>query len=190
MIVALCSGEGRTFDGVRRMLGHQVTHMITNVEKAPVLKKAQTLGVSSHCVPHSACASREQHEQLLLLQLKQCTPFKFILLLGYMRVLSAQFLQTVNSLWPECVMLNLHPAPLSLYKGAHGLRHAIRTRVPIWGISVHEVTSQLDNGPVIAYKPMPVYPTDTFEKIRERAHPIEVYAVLEAIDIISRRPQR
>lgn len=83
--------------------------------------------------------------------------------------------------------MNLHPAPLSLYKGANGLVHALKIRAPLWGISVHEVTAKLDEGPLLAYRSLVVHPNDTFELLRERAHTQEVAAVLEAIDKLSRR---
>jgi len=187
MIVSLCSGEGRTFAAMTRVLGHLVTDMITNVENAPVRNKARTLGVKEHCIPHAAYPSRQAHEQALLAQLKLCEPFEIILLLGYMRVLSDDFLRQVRALWPRAEIANLHPAPLSPYKGAHGLLHALRNRAPLWGISVHQVTARLDEGPLLAYRTLPLYPTDSFETLRERAHPHEVSAVLESVDLLSRR---
>lgn len=190
MIVALCSGEGRTFEAVARVLGEQITDMITNVEQAPVRRKAKALGVKEHCIPHRSFSSREDHERALLSCLKECSPFKMIILLGYMRVLSADFLQAARKLWPDCTLINLHPAPLSLYKGAHGLVHALQMHAPLWGVSAHEVTPVLDSGPLLSFRTLPVFPTDTFERLRERAHPLEVCVVLEAIDHISRRFSR
>jgi phosphoribosylglycinamide formyltransferase-1 len=187
MIVTLCSGEGRTFAAITRVLGPLVTDMVTNVENAPVRNKARSLGVAEHCVPHAAFASRQAHEQGIIAQLQHCHPFKIILLLGYMRVLSEEFLKQMKNRWPDVVLANLHPAPLSQYKGARGLAYALQTRVPLWGISVHEVTARLDEGPLLAYRTLPVYPTDSFETLRERAHINEVSAVLESVDLLSRR---
>ena len=187
MIVTLCSGEGRTFEAVRRLLGPLVTNMITNIEDAPVRIKARKLGVHEHCVPHAAFASRQAHEQAIIAQLQQCHPFKIILLLGYMRILSEEFLSQVKGLWPDVTIANLHPAPLTRYKGARGLAYALQTHVPLWGISVHEVTPRLDEGPLLAYRTLPVYPTDSFAALRERAHSQEVSAVLESVDLLSRR---
>lgn len=187
MIVTLCSGEGRTFAAVTRVRGTLVTDMITNVAAAPVREKARSLGVTERCVPHISYASRREHEEAVFAELKMCKPFQMIFLLGYMRVLSLQFLNNLRAAWPQCSIVNLHPAPLSLYKGANGLVHALKIRAPLWGISVHEVTAKLDEGPLLAYRSLVVHPNDTFELLRERAHTQEVAAVLEAIDKLSRR---
>ncbi|MEN9530406.1 MAG: hypothetical protein RI932_2279 [Pseudomonadota bacterium] len=187
MIIALCSGEGTTFAATTRVLGTLVTDVITNVEDAPVRSKAHALGVREHCIPHAAFTSRNAHEHAIIEQLQKCQNVEIVLLLGYMRVLSADFLKQMRSLWPRVAIANLHPAPLSQYKGAQGLVHALRHRVPLWGISVHEVTEQLDEGPLLAYRTLPVFPTDTFQTLRERAHPYEVSAVLESVDLLSRR---
>lgn len=187
MIVALCSGEGRTFTAITRVLGTLVTDMITNVEDAPVRARARELGVNEHCVPQVAFKTRGAHEQAILAQLQQCAPFKMILLLGYMRVFSAEFLAQVSAQWPSAAIANLHPAPLSQYKGPQGLKYALDQRFPLWGISVHEVTPRLDEGPLLAERIFPIFPTDSFETLRERAHPLEVSAVLESVDLLSRR---
>jgi phosphoribosylglycinamide formyltransferase-1 len=187
MIVTLCSGEGRTFEAVTRVLGSQVTAMITNVESAPVRSKARALGVPELCIPHVQFNNRDSHESALLARIKELKPVRLLALLGYMRVLSPLFLDRFKELFPESTILNLHPAPLSQYKGARGLQFALRSRAPLWGISVHEVTHQLDAGPILAYRHLNVFPTDSFNTLRDRAHPLEVSAVLEAIDILTRR---
>lgn len=187
MIVALCSGQGRTFEGVTRMLGQHLTDVVCDVPDAPVLEKANSLGVRSHLVPRSTGQTRASHEEALMTALKECAPFTIVALLGFMRILSAEFLNQLHKNWPCVEIINLHPAPLSQYKGAHGLRFAIESRAPRWGVSVHRVTPQLDAGPLLSFRELPVFPTDTFETLRERAHPLEVSAVLEAIDILTRR---
>jgi phosphoribosylglycinamide formyltransferase-1 len=187
MILTLCSGEGRTFEAVTRVLGEKVTGMLTNVESAPVRAKARALGVPECCIPHKQFTSREAHEAALLAHMKNSEPVQILALLGYMRILSPQFLDRFKEAFPDSKVINLHPAPLSQYKGPQGLQFALRSRAPRWGISVHEVTPELDAGPILAYRHLDVFPTDTFHHVRDRAHPLEVNAVLEAIDILTRR---
>lgn len=187
MIIAMCSGQGRTFEAVARTLGPVVTDMICDKTDAPVLQRADALGVRAHLCVRNASVSRQDHEAAILEALQQCTPFSVIALLGYMRVLSSWFLEQVKARWPSVHIINLHPAPLSVYKGAHGLHTALAQRAPLWGISVHIVTPALDSGPLVAWRPLTVFPTDTLETLRERAHPLEVSAVLEALDILMHR---
>jgi len=187
MIVAMCSGQGRTFEALVRFLGAHVTDIICDRPDAHVLQRAQTLNVPAHCVQRTKDMTRTAHETKILDTLSQCSPFTVIALLGYMRVLSAEFLNELQKRWPHARIINLHPAPLSLYKGAHGLRFALESRAPLWGISVHSVTPELDSGPLLAFRTLDIFPTDTFESLRERAHPLEVSAVLEALDILTQR---
>jgi phosphoribosylglycinamide formyltransferase-1 len=187
MIVALCSGQGLTFEAVVRMLGSHVTDLICDRTDAPVIQRAHRLNVRAQCVARQSYPDRAAHESAIVEALTRCSPFKVIALLGYMRVLSADFLKSVKNRWPESEIINLHPAPLSLYKGAHGLKYAIESRANRWGVSVHRVTPELDSGPLLAYRPLDIFPTDSFQTLRERAHPLEASAVLEAIDILTRR---
>lgn len=187
MIVALCSGQGRTFEGVARILGAQLTDMICDVPAAAAISRAHSLGVRARCVGRADFPDRRSHEQAVLRALDDCAPFSVIALLGYMRILTPDFLSQIEHKWPHCAVINLHPAPMSLYKGSKGLQHALERRFPHWGISVHKVTPELDAGPLLAFRNLEIFPTDTFEILRERAHPLEVSAVLEAIDILTRR---
>ncbi|MEN9811172.1 MAG: hypothetical protein RLZZ488_2739 [Pseudomonadota bacterium] len=187
MIVALCSGQGRTFEAVARILGAQLSDMICDVPAAAVVGRAQSLGVRTHCVARSEFPDRGAHESAVLEALENCTPFSIVALLGYMRILSPNFLVAIKKNWPHSTIINLHPAPMSLYKGSKGLQHALDRRFPHWGLSVHKVTDELDAGPLLAFRNLEIFPTDTFEILRERAHPLEVSAVLEAIDILTRR---
>jgi phosphoribosylglycinamide formyltransferase-1 len=182
MIVALCSGQGRTFTALHRVLGERLSDLICDVPTAPVLQRAQELQVPAQCVSRNAFVTRAEHESAILAALGKCKPFAIVALLGYMRILSSEFLSKLQRQWPQAEIINLHPAPLSLYKGAHGLRHAIDCRAPRWGISVHRVTPELDAGPLLSYQTLEVRPTDAFETLRERAHPLEVTAVLDAIN--------
>lgn len=187
MIIAFCSGEGTTLAAVAEH-GAPITDVISNVETAPVRQVARKLGIREHNIPHTSYSTREEHEAEVLRVLEQnCTSFHMIMLLGYMRILSENFLKTVHSKWPHALVANLHPAPLNLYKGPRGLQHALNRRYPLWGVSVHEVTPELDSGPVLAFRSLCVLPTDNFAALRGRARAQETEAVLESIDIIQRR---
>ncbi|NBO39473.1 hypothetical protein EBU99_12920 [bacterium] len=188
MIVVLSSGQGRTFEALARKLpAGAIGDVISNVETAPVRAKARALGIREQCVENADYPSRALHEDAIFAALQACSSFSVIALLGYMRIFSATALQRIYQRWPQVRIINLHPAPPSLYKGAHGLAHAIAVRAPLWGVSVHEVTEHLDSGPLLAYRPLPVLPTDTFESLRERAHPLEVEAVVETLETLARR---
>jgi phosphoribosylglycinamide formyltransferase-1 len=189
MIIALCSGAGTTLAAVAER-GAPISDVITNVETAPVRQVARKHNIRDHCVPHANFASRDEHEASILKVLEHnCQPFQMILLLGYMRIFSESFLSHVKRTWPAVFVANLHPAPLNLYKGAHGLNYALSKRFPLWGVTVHEVTPELDSGPVITFRTLTLRPTDTFTALRERAREQETEAVLESIQIIQRRAQ-
>ena len=87
---------------------------------------------------------------------------------GYMHLLRPSFLAR----FPGRVV-NVHPAPLPDFPGAHPLEDVLQARAPAAAATVHYVDDGVDTGAVIASEPVPVLPHDTVETLRERVHEAE-----------------
>lgn len=87
----------------------------------------------------------------------------YVALAGYMRILSTEFVAK----W-DGRMLNIHPSLLPKYKGLHTHQRAIEARDPVAGTSVHLVTAELDDGPVLGQIEVAILPTDTADTLADR----------------------
>jgi phosphoribosylglycinamide formyltransferase 1 len=87
---------------------------------------------------------------------------------GYMHLLDPAFLER----FPEAVV-NVHPAPLPEFPGAHPLEDLLAAGAGSAAATVHYVDEGVDTGSVIASEPVPVLPGDTVETLRERVHEVE-----------------
>ncbi len=93
---------------------------------------------------------------------------ELIVLAGYMRVLGPTALADLGR-----PVINLHPALLPSFPGAHAVKDALEAGVKVTGVTVHFVDGSLDAGPVIAQEPVPVLAGDTEETLFERIHTVE-----------------
>ena len=92
----------------------------------------------------------------------------YIVMAGYMRKLGTQVLDA----FPNHV-LNLHPALLPAFPGAHAIADALAAGVSETGVTVHFANENYDEGPIIAQRPVAVLPDDTVESLAERIHAAE-----------------
>lgn len=88
---------------------------------------------------------------------------KGVVLAGFMRILSPSFIDR----FPNRI-LNIHPSLLPAFPGAHAVENALEHRVAVTGVTVHFVDEQVDHGPIIAQRPVPVEPGDTEESLHAR----------------------
>ena len=87
---------------------------------------------------------------------------------GYMRMVGAEVLDA----YPDRVV-NLHPALLPSFVGAHAIQDAFEAGVKMTGVTVHFANAEYDKGPIIAQKAVPVKEGDTIEKLEARIHKAE-----------------
>lgn len=146
----------------------QVRLVFSNRPKAAGLEVAKRNGVPVEVIDHTEYNSREAFEKELSLRLENYD-IDLIVLAGFMRVLSADFVKK----WPERI-INIHPSLLPEYKGLNPHERVIKDGKTESGCSVHYVVPALDSGPVIGQKRVSVLPEDTPEtlaaKILEQEH--------------------
>ena len=171
-LAILASGNGTNAQAMidacqKGLLPITIAVIVSNVPSANVLNRAKKAGIPACVVDHKAFANREAYDQALLAAINDYH-VDAIALAGYMRLLSAHFLQA----FPGKV-LNLHPAILPSFPGLHGARDAINYGVKLTGATVHFVDEIMDNGPVIIQAAVPVIDTETEEELLTRIHALE-----------------
>ena len=141
--------------------------VVSNRPGAAGLERARALGIATQLVDHTAFSGREGFEAALDAALRRAAP-DILCLAGFMRILTPGFID----LWQGRI-LNIHPSLLPKYKGLDTHARAIAAGDEIAGCSVHEVTPELDGGPVLGQAVVPVLPGDTPARLAARILPLE-----------------
>ncbi|NRO47503.1 Bifunctional purine biosynthesis protein PurH [Lactobacillus helveticus] len=145
--------------------------MFCNHPNAPVIKRAQRLGIPYETFSVKECGSKQAYESRLLKVLKEYK-IDFIILSGYLRVVGS----TILNEYPDSIV-NLHPALLPKYPGLNSIARAFadyqKGLIDKTGVTVHFIDARLDHGPIIAQKAVPIYPDDTEETLETRVHETE-----------------
>jgi len=171
-VAILISGGGSNMEAlVRDMAGdHPATPVLVlaNTPNAGGLAKAKAHGIPAACVDHRPFkGNRPAFETALDTALKQAAP-DIICLAGFMRILTPEFIAR----W-QGKMLNIHPSILPLFRGLHTHQRALEAGMAVHGCTVHEVTGELDGGPILGQAVIPVHEGDTPEILAARLLPLE-----------------
>lgn len=140
---------------------YQVVLVAANIEEAHGLTLATAENIPTFAHSHKGL-SREEHDQIMHNALVE-SGADYVVLAGYMRILSEAFV----SKWSEC-MLNIHPSLLPKYKGLDTYQKAIDAGDSHAGCSVHLVTSELDDGQLLAQTKVAILPDDDAESLASR----------------------
>jgi phosphoribosylglycinamide formyltransferase-1 len=140
----------------------EISLVISNIEGAQGLVRADTAGIPTEVIPHRSYPSREAFDAALDVALRKAA-IEFVCLAGFMRILSDGFVKK----W-EGRIVNIHPSLLPAFKGVDVHRRVLDSGVRITGCSVHFVVPELDSGPLIAQAAVPVLNGDTEESISSR----------------------
>lgn len=140
---------------------YEIALVASNNPEAPGLTLSAAEGIATFALPHRGMA-RADHDTAMERAVIDAGA-DYIALAGYMRILSAEFVAR----W-EGRMLNIHPSLLPLYKGLDTHGRAIATGDAHGGCSVHLVTADLDDGPVLGQTRVAILPGDTAESLAAR----------------------
>ena len=137
--------------------------VLSNVPGAGGLSKAADMGIPTVAVDHRDFkGDREAFEEKLIAEIDAYAP-DIIALAGFMRILTPKFITHYAGR-----MLNIHPSLLPKYKGLHTHQRAIEAGDTEGGCSVHEVTAELDGGPILGQARVPILPGDTSDDLAAR----------------------
>jgi phosphoribosylglycinamide formyltransferase-1 len=140
---------------------YEVVLVASNNPEAGGLKLAQAEGVPTFALPHKGM-ERAAHDMAMDAAIR-ASGAQFVALAGYMRILTPDFV----SGW-EGRMVNIHPSLLPKYKGLHTHERAIDAGDSHGGCTVHLVTAELDDGPVLGQTPVAILPGDTADSLAAR----------------------
>ena len=170
-IVILISGSGSNMAAIVRRaqderwserLGARVAAVISNKADAKGLVFAQSQGIATAVLDHKAFDSREAFDAALAQEIDRHTP-ALVVLAGFMRILTPGFVQHYAGR-----LLNIHPSLLPAFAGLHTHERAMAAGCKFAGATVHEVTAELDHGPILAQAVVPVLDGDTPDTLAAR----------------------
>jgi phosphoribosylglycinamide formyltransferase-1 len=170
-IVILISGSGSNMGAIlhaaeqerwAERLKARVAAVISNKADAQGLVLAQAQGVTTAVLDHKAFASREAFDEALRIQIDQFSP-NLVVLAGFMRILTPGFVAHYAGR-----LLNIHPSLLPAFPGLNTHQRAIDAGCQFAGATVHQVTADLDHGPILAQAVVPVLANDTADVLAAR----------------------
>jgi phosphoribosylglycinamide formyltransferase-1 len=179
----LLSGRGSNFEAIaRNVASGEIRHsriavVISNKPDAAGLDVAHRFGLNAMVIP-SKGKQREEHDREVVTAL-QHHKVDLICLAGYMRLLSPWFVRQ----FPHRI-LNIHPSLLPAFPGLEAQEQAFAYGVKIAGCTVHFVDEELDHGPIIVQRAIPVLDTDNERTLAARILEQEHLAYSEAINIV------
>ena len=174
-IVILISGGGSNMDAIaktaqrehwRDKYGAQVAAVISNRADAGGLALARQHGMSTAVLDHKAYPTREAFDAELRATIDRFDPQgqpALVVLAGFMRILTPGFVQNYAGR-----LINIHPSLLPAFAGLHTHQRAIDAGCKVAGVTVHQVTAELDYGPILAQAVVPVLAGDTADALAAR----------------------
>ncbi|WNY29414.1 Phosphoribosylglycinamide formyltransferase [Methanimicrococcus stummii] len=167
-ISVLVSGRGTNLQSVidaiecGEIQNAEITCVVSDKEEAFALKRAEKHGITGIFVNPAEFSSRQEYDDKLLEILKE-KETDLVLLAGYLRIISASLIDAYKNR-----IINIHPSLLPSFKGLNAQKQAIDYGVKFTGCTVHFVEPDLDAGPIIMQKIIPVLENDTADTLAER----------------------
>jgi phosphoribosylglycinamide formyltransferase-1 len=179
----LLSGRGSNLQAIidaiaERRLDATIAVVISNQKNAGGLERARRVGIETLTLSHRGWPSRDDYDRALVSELHKRN-VGLVCLAGFMRKVGAPLIDA----FPNAV-LNIHPSLLPSFPGLHAQQQALDHGVKTSGVTVHFVTADLDAGPIIVQRTVPVRDDDTEETLAARILVEEHHAYPEAIALV------
>jgi phosphoribosylglycinamide formyltransferase-1 len=149
--------------------------VVSNVAAAGGLERAHAAGIETAVVDHRGWPSRDDYDRALVDELR-ARDVEVVCLAGFMRRIGTAFIEA----FPNAIV-NIHPSLLPSFPGLHAQAQALAHGVKVSGVTVHLVTAELDAGPVIVQRAVPVLEDDTEATLAARILIEEHVAYPEAV---------
>ncbi len=185
-IAVFASGRGSNFEAVLRAiedgkLRAQIVALVCDRPGAPVMELAKDAGIPVLLVPPppatasggaSAEIRRVNHDRAIWEKLKAYQP-RFLVLAGYMRILSGWMIDTFRSERGYSRIVNVHPSLLPSFPGKESYRQAFEHGAQLAGVTVHLVDPAVDSGPICAQESFAIADCTTPEQVEKRGLAVE-----------------
>ena len=181
-VVILFSGNGTNLEAIAKDLKEskdiKIICALTNNKNAFGIERAEKFGIKVEILEHTKFKNREDYDKALVQLLKPYKP-DLIVLAGFMRILTPIFVDSFK------LIINIHPSLLPLFKGAKAIERSFQSDMKAAGVTVHQVTNELDSGKILAQE---CFNSDGLsweefnEKIKEIEHRIYPKVVRELLE--------
>lgn len=166
-IVVLVSGSGSNLQAIidactSHHINGEIVAVISNKPEVYALTRAKNSDIPAWVINHNAYSTREEFDHVMAQKIDTYHP-DLIVLAGYMRILTADFVKRYTG-----KMINIHPSLLPKYPGLHTHKRAIEAGDQEHGTSVHFVTEELDGGPIILQAKVPIFADDEEQDVIDR----------------------
>lgn len=163
----LCSGRGTNLQSIidavaSGQIKAPIGVVVTDKPGVMALERGSKAGIPAVCVDRKQYGTREEFDAALLAELKKYG-VTLVCLAGFMRLLTAGFIRAY-----EGRILNIHPALLPSFKGAHAHRDALAYGAKVSGCTIHFLVEDMDAGPIILQAAVPVLEGDDEDSLAAR----------------------
>jgi phosphoribosylglycinamide formyltransferase-1 len=191
-IAVLASGRGSNFDAIlaatrSRALDAEIVAVVTDRPGAPVVDKARKAGIQVFEIPFPAADGqpdiqlrRQLHEQKVLAELAPLNP-RFLVLAGYMRVMTPKLIEAFRSPQGYTRIINVHPSLLPAFPGVGSYAQAFKHGAKLAGVTVHLVEHEIDSGPICAQEAFSISACASAEDVERLGLAIEHRLYVETL---------
>ncbi|MEC0244115.1 phosphoribosylglycinamide formyltransferase [Paenibacillus dokdonensis] len=172
-IAVFASGEGSNFQALAEAAsagslgGAEIALLVCDKPSAPVVQRAEQLGITAHLFNPKDYESREAYEHEIVLRLEELQ-VNLVVLAGYMRLLTPVIVHQYRGR-----LINIHPSLLPAFPGKDAIGQALEYGVKLSGVTVHFVDEGMDTGPIIAQKAIHIVSGETAESFAQAVHGVE-----------------
>jgi phosphoribosylglycinamide formyltransferase 1 len=184
-IVVLASGRGSNFEAIhhaiqKKILDAKILAVISDKPNAIVLEKAKEYGIEALSIPfpsaqkggHSLEIRRKEHEFQVLEKLEKIKPH-FLVMAGYMRIVTSQLIEAFRSERGYSRMVNIHPSLLPAFPGVNAYAQAYQYGTQCAGVTVHLVEATVDSGPICAQESFSIAGCKSVSEVEQRGLMVE-----------------
>lgn len=183
------SGNGSNLQAIidaskKKKIRANLVVVVSDNKNAFALKRALKAGIITVVVDPKKFKTRVAMDKAIVAELKRFG-IDFIVLAGYMRILSPYFVKKFRN-----KILNIHPALLPAFKGGHAIKDAFDAGVKRTGVTIHFVDEEVDHGPILAQKAISIKKNDTLATLEARIHTLEHALYPKVISAFARGKHR
>lgn len=182
-IGVLLSGSGTNLqaiiDAAAEGLPVEIVHVVSSRPDAFGIERAHRAGIPVTVLNRDVYADPVEADRRIAETLRYAHA-EYVVMAGYMRKVTPVLLDA----FPDRV-LNLHPALLPSFKGAHAIQDAFDAGVKVTGITVHFANEDYDKGPIVAQRAVEVREDDTLEALEARIHEVEHVLYPEVLRLVA-----
>jgi len=168
-VAVLASGAGTNLQALLddEFCGRRVAVVVSDRAGARALERARDRGIPAVFLDPARSAGRDAFGRALLAVLAEHA-VDVVVLAGFMRILAPEVVRAY-----EGRMLNVHPALLPAFPGAHAVADALAWGARVTGVTIHLVDEEVDHGPIVFQEAVTIRDGDDVDSLAERIHEVE-----------------